>query len=325
MTDLLVLVTRHPGVPEDQRRRLLDAHSRVRVELIDSPEALAERLPEADGIVTAFALPSGAVARSVRLRWVHSMSAGVDTFLTPELRAAEHVVLTASKGPLGESMAEHALALMLALARNLSGFLADQHARRWRRMMSEQAHVTELTGRTIAILGVGAVGGHLARMCKLGLGMRVLGMARVRREHPHVDRYFEPPDLHAALVEADVVSLSLPASAATKHIIDAAALAAMKSTAFLVNVARGRLVDEEALITALRSGQIAGAGLDTLTVEPPPNQSPLWQLSNVLITPHTSAVTDRLATRLVDFWADNIARFAEERPLCGVVDRDAGY
>lgn len=325
MTDLLVLVTPHPGVPQDQRRRLLGAHSRVRVELVDSPEALAERLPEADGIVTASALPPGALARGARLRWVHSMSAGVESFLTPELRAAERIVVTASKGPLGEAMAEHALALMLALARNLSGFLADQHSRRWRRMMVEQAHVTELVGRTIVILGVGSVGGHLARMCKLGLGMRVLGMARARRDHPQVDRYFERSDLHVALLEADVVSLSLPASAATEHIINAGALAAMKSTAFLVNVARGRLIDEEALIVALRSGKIAGAGLDTLTVEPPPNESPIWQLPNVLITPHTSAVTDRLAARLVDFWADNIARFAEERPLRGVVDRDAGY
>lgn len=325
MTDLLVLVTRHPGVPEDQRRRLLDAHSRVRVELVDSPEALAERLPEADGVVTASALPPGALARAARLRWIQSMSAGVDTFLTPELRATEHILVTASKGPLGESMAEHALALMLALARNLPGFLADQYSRRWRRMMAEQSHVTELTGRTIAILGVGAVGGHLARMCKLGLGMRVLGMARAPRDHPQVDRLFERADLHAALVEADVVSLSLPASAATEHIIDSGALAAMKSSAYLVNVARGRLVDEEALIVALGSGQIAGAGLDALTIEPPPNQSPLWQLPDLLITPHTSAVTDRLATRLVDFWADNLARFAEERPLRGVVDRDAGY
>jgi phosphoglycerate dehydrogenase-like enzyme len=222
-------------------------------------------------------------------------------------------------------MAEHALALMLGLARNLPGFLTDQHGRRWRRMMAEQAHVTELTGRTIAILGVGAVGGHLARMCKLGLGMRVLGMARSHRDHPQVDRYFERTDLPAALAEADVVALSLPASAATEHVIDRAALAVMKSTAYLINVARGRLVDEAALIVALQSGQIAGAGLDALTVEPPPDESPLWQLPNVLITPHTSAVTDRLADRLVDFWADNIARFAEERPLAGVVNRDAGY
>lgn len=325
MTDLLVLVTRHPGVPEDQRRRLLDAHSRVRVELVDSPEAIAERLPDADGLVTASTLPAGALARGTRLRWVHSMSAGVDSFLTPELRASEHVVVSASKGPLGEVMAEHALALMLALARNLPGFLADQHSRRWRRMMAEHAHVTELVGRTIAILGVGAVGGHLARMCKLGLGMRVLGMARAHRDHPQVDRYFDRADLHAALAEAAVVVLTLPASAATERIIDAGALAAMKPTAYLINVARGRLVDEDALIAALQSGQIAGAGLDALAVEPPVNESPLWQLPNVLITPHTSAVTDRLGERLVEFWADNIARFAEGRPLLGVVDRDAGY
>jgi phosphoglycerate dehydrogenase-like enzyme len=323
--DVLVLVTPHGAVPPEQRLRLRDAHPDVRVELVDTAEELAARLPEADGVVTTFPLPPAALAGAARLRWAHSMAAGVDRFLTPELRAAEHIQITASKGPMGLLMAEHALALALALARNLPGFLRDQRDHRWRRMMAEKAHVVELGGKTILILGVGEVGGHLARMCGVGLGMRVLGLARTRRDNPHVDRYVELSDLHAALGQADVVSLSMPATATTRQIIDRAALAAMKPTAYLVNVARGQLVDEAALIEALRDGLIAGAGLDAVAAEPLAPDSPLWDLPNVIITPHTSAVTDRLAEHFVDFWAENIRRFAEGEPLMGVVDREAGY
>src|SRR5207253_4004288 len=122
----------------------------------------------------------------------------------------------------------------------------DQHDRRWRRMMAEKAHVVELGGKTILIMGVGEVGGHLARMCKVGLGMRVLGMARSRRDSPHVDRYVGHDELHEALGAADVVSLSMPATETTRGIVDRAALAAMKPSAYLINVARGALVDEPA-------------------------------------------------------------------------------
>jgi phosphoglycerate dehydrogenase-like enzyme len=322
---VLVLVTPHPAVSQTQRRRLLDAHPRVTVELVDTREAFEARLPEADGAVTSFGIPDGLLASARKLRWVHAMSAGVERMLTPELAAAEHIALTASKGPMGQLMAEHVVALMLALARNLPGFQRDQAEHRWRRMMADGRHVVELVGKTIAILGVGEVGGHVARICRVGLGMRVLGMARTRRDNPHVDSYFEPAELHAALAEADVVSLSMPVTAATHHIIDRAALAAMKPTAYLINVARGQLVDEAALIAALRAGQIAGAGLDAFAAEPLAADSPLWELPNVVITPHTSAVTDRLGDHFVGFWADNIRRFAEGQPLLGVVDRQAGY
>jgi phosphoglycerate dehydrogenase-like enzyme len=222
-------------------------------------------------------------------------------------------------------MAEHAVALMLALARNLPGFARDQAEHRWRRMMAEHRHVVELGGKTILVMGVGEVGGHMARICKLGLGMRVLGMARTREANPHVDRYVDRADLHAALGEADVVSLSMPVTAVTRQIIDRGALAAMKPTAYIVNVARGQLVDEAAMTEALRDGRLAGAGLDAVAVEPLASDSPLWDLPNVIITPHTSAVTDRLGDHFVDFWAENIRRFAEGEPLLGGVDRHAGY
>jgi D-2-hydroxyacid dehydrogenase (NADP+) len=161
--------------------------------------------------------------------------------------------------------------------------------------------MAQLFGKTIAILGVGAVGGNLARICKVGFGMRVLGMTRTCRDHPHVDRSFDYPTLHAALGEADMVVLCLARTPATEQIIDRAALAAMKPTAYLVNIARGGLVDEEALIEALRTRRIAGAGLDAAAVEPLPAESPLWTLPNVIITPHVAPARDRLNEHCVDF------------------------
>jgi phosphoglycerate dehydrogenase-like enzyme len=222
-------------------------------------------------------------------------------------------------------MAEHAILLMLALARNLPGYLHSQAHHVWSRQDYEIPPMMQLLRKTIAILGVGGVGGHLAQICKSGFGMQVLGMARTSRDHPSIDRYFQRSELHTALAEADVVALCLPLTPATAHIIDAEALEAMKPTAYLINVARGPLVDEEALIQALQRGGIAGAGLDTTTVEPLPEESPLWTLPRVIITPHVAPGTDGLGENLVDFWCENIRRFAEHEPLLGVVDRHTGY
>lgn len=322
---LTVLVTPHGAVRPDQRARLLDVHPGVRIIMVDTLDELLARLPEADGIVTGFQVPDEHFANAPKLRWIHNMGAGVDRLLTGELMRLPHITISASKGPMGHLMAEHALALMLALARNLPGFQRNQSEKRWRYLMRENWHLTELGGKTIAILGVGEVGGHLARMCGVGLNMRVIGMARASRDVPHIDRYFNRDEMLSALGEADVVALSMPVTPSTIHIINAEALAAMKPTTFLVNVARGKLIDEVALVEALRTGQIAGAGLDVTDVEPLPDDSPLWDLPNAIVTPHASAVTDRLGDHFVDFWAENIRRFVDGRPLLGLVDREAGY
>jgi len=185
--------------------------------------------------------------------------------------------------------------------------------------------MSQMLGKTIAILGVGSFRGNFARICKVGFGMKVLGMARTSSGDPHVDRYFQRDELNAALAEADVVALCLPITSDTERIIDAAALAAMKPTAYLINGARGELIDEEALVDALESGRLAGAGLDSTTVEPLPQESPLWAMPNVIITPHLSPGTDELGKSMVDFWCDNIRRFAENETLLYIVDRNSEY
>ena len=307
--------------------KLYSAHPNVQVEVTDDPESFAATGQEADGVILAsppFRISPQWLAPVGRLRWIQSIPAGVDSLLTPDLKAARQVIITATKGPMGPLMAEHVVLLMLALARSLPGFLQDQAERRWRHMRDEWP-MTQLFEKTIVILGVGAVGGNLARICQAGFGMRVLGLAHTRRDNPFVNRYFDRDELHAALAEADVVALCMALTPATRRIIDQAALAVMKPTALLVNVARGGLVDEEALAAALRSGRLAGAGLDATAVEPLPAGSPLWEIPNVIITPHVAPARDRLNEHIIDFWCDNIRRFAEGQPLLGVVDRDAGY
>jgi len=150
-------------------------------------------------------------------------------------------------------------------------------------------------------------------------------MNRTPREIPHVDRAFGQSGLLSVLPEADFVVLCLPHTPETRHIINTAAFDAMKPTACIINVSRGALIDEDALIAAMRAGRIAGAGLDVTTVDPIPRESPLWDLPNTIITPHIATESVKMSDAVVDFWCENLRRFAENQPLLGVVDRRAGY
>jgi phosphoglycerate dehydrogenase-like enzyme len=223
-------------------------------------------------------------------------------------------------------MAEHVVSFMLALARHLPGAVQDQQQRLWNvdRVTVENPNV-ELKGKTILVMGVGGIGSALARMCKAGFQMRVLGLSRTTSGDPHVDEYIDRSGLHGALAEADFVCLALPATPATDGIMDADAIAAMKSTAYLINVARGALIDEAALVDALNAGRIAGAALDVLTEEPASADSPFWDLRNVIITPHKSAITDRILGDSMEYYVENIRRFGEGEPLMGMVNKEAGY
>ena len=314
------------GDPATQK--LLDPHPNVHVEVVYDEEQFAKLALEADGVLTFnLKIPSQALQQGSRLRWVHSIPAGIDAIATPELLAAEHVAFTASKGPHAPLIAEQLVLLMLSLARHMPALVHAQDACRWGR--DEQDNVaqtsTQLLGKTIAILGVGQIGRHLARICKIGFGMKALGMSRTSRDCEFVDEYFDRSNLHEALGEADVVALCVALTPATENIIGKAEFEAMKSTAFIINAGRGGLIDENALIDAMNANIIGGAGLDTVTVEPLPETSPLWGLPNTIITPHSGPFTDNLGGEVVNFFIENIRRFAEDEPLLGIVHRDEGY
>jgi phosphoglycerate dehydrogenase-like enzyme len=327
-SDALLLLV---GVPENYRlggpafQRLHQAHPRVAVRIVHDPSAFAEQVAQADAVIGSrpyLKLASKVLNPAGRLRWVQTTTAGVDQALTPELLAADYVTITCIKGPPGPLMAEHAILLMLALSRNLPAYVKNQQQHIWRR---EGQDWPPLYGQSVAILGMGSSGGNLARVCKVGFGMTVLGMSRTRREHPHVDRAFDQSELLKLLPEADFVVLCLPNTAQTRRIIDGAALDAMKSSAYLVNVSRGALIDEAALIAAMRAGRIAGAGLDVTTEDPIPKENPLWELPNTIITPHIATESVRMSDAVVDFWCENVRRFAQNEALLGMMDRQAGY
>ena len=324
---LLLLV----GVPENYRlggpafQRLPQAHPRVEVRVVHDLKAFHEQAREADAVIGSkpyLKFSPEVLKPGGRLRWVQTTTAGVDESVGAELRAAGHVAVTCIKGPPGPMMAEYAVLLMLALARDFPTYIKNQENHVWRR---EGQEWPPLHRHTVAILGMGSAGGNLARVCKVGFGMTVLGMFRTPRAHPHVDRAFGKSDLLKVLPEADFVVLCLPNTRDTKHMIDSAALNVMKRSAYLVNASRGALIDEAALTAAMHAGRIAGAGLDVTTVDPIPKESPLWGLPNTIITPHIATESVKLSDTVVDFWCENVRRFAENEPLLGVMDRQAGY
>ena len=269
---------------------------------------LVRRLPEADVLVVSGLWKNHLVHAASKLRFIQSISAGTDQYDQALLRG-RGIRLASAAGVNAEAVAEHAMALMLALARRLPEARDNQNARRWRGMIGDiGAREDQLTGKTLLIVGLGRIGMRLARLAK-AFDMRVIATKRDPATGAHgADAVHGNERLHELLRQADVVVLTCPLTPETEHLIDAAALAAMKPSAHLVNVARGRVVDEDALIEALQQRRIAGAGLDVTREEPLPASSPLWVLPQVLITPHSAGETQRYEDAVIDILLDNLER-----------------
>ena len=288
-----------------------------------------------------FGIPAAVLEAGPRLRWVHSGSAGVGGSLTPALMDRRDVVFTNSAGVHAPPMAEAVVAALLHFARGHDLAARGQAEGRWvqERFYEADAPVGELAGSTVGLVGYGGIGREVARRV-VPLGADVLALRRSAPEAPAADveslvpgvrfpaavRLLHGPDgLERLLRECDAVVLCLPETPESRRLVDAAALALLKPSAVLVNVARGGVVDEAALVAALRNGRLRGAALDVFSAEPLPAGHPLWDLPNVLLTPHVSAVTRRYWEREAALIEDNLRRLAGERPLRNVVDRDAGY
>ncbi|QJP17264.1 D-2-hydroxyacid dehydrogenase [Starkeya sp. ORNL1] len=270
---------------------------------------LERRVGEADVLVVSGLWRNELVEHAPRLRLIQSISAGTDQFSRAVLRE-RGIKLASAQGGNEIAVAEHAMALMLALTRHLHlarDFQARQH---WRPMISDRARrEDELDGKTLLIVGLGRIGARLARLAN-AFGMTVIGVKRDPVAVPAVSQMVTPAQLLDVLPQADFVALTCPLTPETEGLIGAAALAAMRPSAHLVNVARGRVVDEPALIDALRRGAIAGAGLDCVYEEPLPANSEIWRFPNVLVTPHSAGETRRYETRVVDLLLENIARMS---------------
>jgi D-2-hydroxyacid dehydrogenase (NADP+) len=241
------------------------------------------------------------------------------------------VMITVARGIRTRAIAEHALGACIALARQFPLAMRRQMARRWAQdeLESSTTTIVSLRGRRMGIVGLGAIGGEIARLAA-AFGLRVSGVRR-RADQPlpdpgiEIDEVLPPERLHELLGASDVVVLCAPQTPATARLIGAPELARMKRGAFLVNIARGALVDDDALIMALKSGHLGGAALDVFTDEPLPPASPYWDLPNVLVTPHTSGAMANHWESLIALFLDNLRRFETGQPLLNLVDKQAGY
>lgn len=285
------------------QRNTAISHIQVR-----SQEELAQHLPDADVLSVSMMWRNELAGIARNLKFIQSISAGTDQY-DKEMLRARGIRLASAAGVNAVAVAEHAMALALALSRRLPEARDNQTARHWRGMISEiPQREDQLTGKTMLIVGLGHIGGRLARLAK-AFDMRVIATKR----DPSVsaegaDAVYAQDRLPELLGEADVVAITCPLTPATENLIGAAALAAMRPTAHLINVARGRIVDETALISALEQKRIAAAGLDVTREEPLPASSPLWAMPNVLLTPHTAGETQRYENSVIDILLENLDR-----------------
>jgi phosphoglycerate dehydrogenase-like enzyme len=275
------------------------------------------------------------LVRAPHLTWVHSATSGVERALTPAALARD-VLVTNARGVFSRPIAEHVLLMILAVSRHLPQLIELQHERTWQPLEGR-----ELRELTIGIVGYGSLGRAVASLAS-AFGARVIAMRRRPDApdesgsgaaddpeafpfEPRIDHVVGPDGLHELLAESDIVVLAAPLTAETEGMIDEAAVAAMKRDAWLINVARGRLIDDTSLIRALRENRIGGAALDAFRDEPLPVSSPYWELPNVILTPHTAWSSARVLDRSIDLFCDNLVRFSRGEPLRNVVDPAAGY
>jgi phosphoglycerate dehydrogenase-like enzyme len=314
------------NVPLWFAERLRKEFAPLEVVRLTSYEGVEEEIRDAEVVIT-WSLRPEQIEPARKLRWIHSPAAAVHQLLFPEL-VGRDIIITNGRDVHGPVVAEHVIALILALAKKLPQASRFQRRRAWgqEELWNSRPHPREVAGATLGLVGLGTIGRSAARHAS-GLGMRVIAV----REHPEkaspegVEQVFASSQLDALLAQSDYVVLAAPVTSATHNLIDAAGLAKMKPDACLINVGRGQLVDEAALVQALRDNKIGGAALDVFVEEPLPSSSPLWDFENVLITPHTAGLTEKQWERQYAVVAENLRRYLNHQPLLAIVDQQKGY
>jgi len=297
----------------------------MRVVHLPNYDRLPEELPDTD-IFVGYSLRAEQLKDGKKLKWIHSTAAGVAQLMYPELRNSG-IVVTNPSGIFAVPMAEHVIGLLLALARNFPDCVRQQDRARWsqQELWDKPQHLTELNGKVLLIVGYGSIGREVAKRAK-ALEMRVWGVTRSGKgDRAHAEKILAASQLEEALPDAGYVLIAAPETAETKHLIGAVQIARMKRGARLINVGRGSLLDEAALIRALESGALGGAALDVVQTEPLPTESPLWRAPNLMLTPHTSAVSDRLWERETALLMELLERWFNGRELFNQVDFARGY
>jgi phosphoglycerate dehydrogenase-like enzyme len=282
----------------------------------------AHMYAESADVILGF-VPPALYQAAPRLRWVHAIASGVDAFLYPEF-ATSDVVLTSEKGLVGEHLADHGFGLLLMLTRQLATAL-KHGPDAWNHRPEMRCREIELTGLTMGIIGFGGTGRAMARRAAaFGMACRALDRDPVAPS-PEVAVVEPSANFHALLAASDVVAICVPLTNETRALFGAAAFAQMKPSAFLVNVTRGEVMDEDALVDALANGRIGGAALDVAPREPLPADSPLWGFDNVVMTPHTAGASQYRAGRNIDRFVTNLQRLRSGAALEGIIDKRLGY
>jgi D-2-hydroxyacid dehydrogenase (NADP+) len=325
----LLICVRHPfdqwNAPLWFSDRLRGEFSQITIVHLPDYQRVDEEIADAE-IVIAWSIRPEQIAAAKKLRWIHSPAAAVHQLMFPELVTSD-VVLTNAREVHGPVVAEHVIALIFALAKKIPGSVRLQQTHVWGQQIlwDELPRVREVAGATVGLIGLGSIGRAVAKSAK-ALGMRVIAV----REHPEkgsggTDAVLGPAHIDEIFRQADYIVLAAPVTASTKAIANSERLALMKPDACLINVGRGQLVDEPALAAALGGKNIGGAALDVFPKEPLAADSPLWDVPNLLITPHTAALTDKLWERHYALFSENLRRYLDDKPLLAVVDKRKGY
>ena len=310
-----------PVMPQTIRARWPE----MRVVHLPDYDELPAELPDTD-IFVGYSLRAEQLQHAKKLKWIHSTAAGVAQLMYPELRDSG-IVVTNPSGVFSPPMAEHTMGLLLALARNFPDSTRHQDRSHWGQqdIWDKPQRLTELSGQVLLIVGFGSIGRELAKRAR-AFDMRVWGVTRSgKSDSTHAEKIVPASHLEEALPHADYVVIAAPETLETRHLIGAAQIARMKPGARLINIGRGSLLDEAALILALEKGALAGAALDVTSVEPLPPESPLWKAPNLFITPHTSAVSDRLWHRETALLMELLERWFDGREMFNQIDFARGY
>lgn len=310
-----------PLMPQTIRARWPE----MRVVHLPDYDELPAELPDTD-IFVGYSLRAEQLTHAKKLKWIHSTAAGVAQLMYPELRDSG-ITVTNPSGVFSPPMAEHTMGLLLSLARNFPDSTRHQDRSHWGQqdIWDKPQRLTELSGQVLLIVGFGSIGRELAKRART-FDMRVWGVTRSGNgDTTHAEKIVPASQLEETLPHADYVVIAAPETIETRHLIGSAQIARMKPGARLINVGRGSLLDEAALIRALESGALGGAALDVTSVEPLPPESPLWKAPNLFITPHTSAVSDRLWHRETALLMDLLERWFDGREMFNQVDFARGY
>jgi phosphoglycerate dehydrogenase-like enzyme len=315
------ILVHYPFEPEqfEAFRELGARHGHTVVCVTEEADALAAA-PEAEVILGHFR-PS-VCAAATNLRWVQSFSTGMDKFLFPEIVERDEVAISNVAGLYASQGGEHAWALLLALTRQIPTAVKNMEQRAW-----SAGSVVEIAGTTLGIIGMGGFGVEMAKRAQ-GYDMNVIAIDPVRTEKPpfvHELRPTSTETLHDLLRRSDVVMTACPLTKETYHLISGPELAMMKPSAYLINVTRGGIIDEPALVDALKAGQIAGAGLDVTEKEPLPAESPLWDAPNLILTPHRAGASQHRPRKIFEFFLQNMNRYINGEKPVNVIDKRKGY